>query len=237
MSLDQKTLRYIAAGFSFILFAWNTYSNFDSITHFDFWAVTNVTGYLLIGIGVLTDKSVISAAGGLLVAVSCLPSWDFFYYLFTGGSYPLIGIIHLIMVFVGRLLLVAVCLWRKNAKVIGIVSSALLGGSLLIGIIQSIAGGYYSFNLMRSVTNLIYVLLPMLVGFAFSDEPINLKIAQTAKTPISTNNAPVRVQPVNRTKGDKITRLQQIKELYDHGLITQEEFTAKKKQILQDTDN
>lgn len=46
------------------------------------------------------------------------------------------------------------------------------------------------------------------------------------------NNIQGKEKPVRQAKNDDYERLKMLKELYDTGILTDDEFTAKKKQIL-----
>lgn len=208
--MDKSKLRFPAA-LCFLLYLFVRLSYlvfiFDYFKEwgFDLYLATDILTYLafaFITLGLLFNKPIISAAG------------------IVGVLHPVNGILDLgldlgfCLDIVFYVFLFIACLNRKNATVwcaIAAVSRAIL-------LVLAIGGS--AKTILLYATLLVGVLL---LGVAFQTKKASAKPTATA------TDTTVTVALGTETAIEKLTKL---KQLLDDGIITQEEFDAKKKQLL-----
>lgn len=218
--MESKTktpFRYIAGGCfaaSAIIYLIN-----NCLRHhiFNFYYISLILAFAAIAVGLFLSVPMVSAAGSVLFLISrvvilfrnvkyFITNPDFFNY----SSFFLTGAFALFALF--ALLLLISCLNRCSAKITGIIAA-------VFRFIPAI----YIFSFGRSLWDIVLLLLEcagaVFLGFAFSglkDKPKVLAAAAPQASGVT----------------DTYEKLTHLKELLDKGVITQEEFDAKKKDIL-----
>lgn len=211
--MESKTkipFRYIAGG-CFAASAIFYFVNNGLLHHvFNFYTISLVLAFAAIAVGLFLSVPMVSAAGSVLLLISRIV------HLFRLMDSHFIWLIQLLVPAIFALLLLITCLNRRSAKTTGIIAAAirfilailtiysvfLFGGSLWEGIIQP----------------LLECAGAVFLGFAFSKLKDKPKAAAAAPKPSGVS--------------DIYEKLTHLKELLDKGIITQEEFDAKKKDIL-----
>lgn len=215
----NNSLRYVS-GACFALVAILSipgffYGNSDWI-----WNLLCEASYVLIAIAMFASVPMLIAIGGGISAIVsvrniiCQLEWFFAKFF----------IIAEIFILVAWVLIVVAALNMKNGRTLGIVSSVLIALRYLVTIFgNKIAAGIFGFHLSAFLINLVLILGVLMMGLAFGDNLF--KHSETANSKANGNG--------NVTSGEsQIERLIKLKELLDKGVISQEEFEAKKKQIL-----
>lgn len=163
-------------------------------------------------------------AGGLLIGL-----FSYIGYIFEAVSYGYAGIMEMLylisdLLFIAcYVLLLVAALKKENAAKLSVIAAVLGAVSILLSFIVTLAVGYrFEFTLvLKNIFNIVVNCAPVaLAGFAIQGAP---------------KTAPVTVQasqPVAPSTSSQIEKLMKLKELLDSGVLTQEEFDAKKKELL-----
>lgn len=184
------------------------------------WNLLHEASYVLIAIAMFASVPMLIAIGGGISAIVSVR--NLICQLVYG--FPTSFIIAAILSLVAWVLIVVAALNMKNGRTLGIVSSVLIALRYLVTIFgNKIAVGIFGFHLSSFLINLGLILGVLMMGLAFGDNLF--KHSETANSKANGNG--------NVTSGEsQIERLIKLKELLDKGVISQEEFEAKKKQIL-----
>ncbi len=196
----------------------NTFASTDASSAYTAYNSAYVIGYIVSAIGAvmmavsmfLGMRQVFMAGAGFQ-AVSCLIKA-------LNPPKNIVNIFSFVLLLLGYVLIVFAVQDKKNASKYKIVSVVLF---LVGNIANQIAFLTDRFSIIWALKNFVSVASPILLAcIVFENTPQ----AQTTK---------MVKQPTKTAKSnDRIEELTKLKELLDAGAITQEEFDAKKKQIL-----
>lgn len=208
---NKKTLQYIAAA----CFAVAALSVLLGTKVFNYIAILNLGGCILLAVGLFLAIPLLSASGGglLLLSNSILTIRAII------NDYPTILFVCYLLFAISSLFLIIACINRKSAVLFGIFSAVfLIVGDIFWIIISNWAtrtGLYFYLKFVSTAVGSI------LLGMVFTD---------SAKQPAAVAvSAAVTPKP---NYSDAIEKLTKLKSLLDAGVITQEEFDAKKASIL-----
>lgn len=184
------------------------------------WMLLCEASYVLIAIAMFASVPMLIAIGGGISAIVSVR--NLICQLVYG--FPTSFIIATILSLVAWVLIVVAALNMKNGRILGIVSSVLIAVQYLVTIFgYKIVFGIFVFQLSEFLINLGLILGVLMMGLALGDNLF--KHSETANSKANGNG--------NVTSEESQTeRLIKLKELLDKGVISQEEFEAKKKQIL-----
>ncbi len=218
--MEKKSgLRYVA-GAVYVVYA---ILNIIELVQTGFWIWTflSVVGAVLVAAGLFIALPVLSAIGSGVCGIE--PIRMLIVYLsFSVDSWFPKRYIFIAFLFVAFwILLVIACLNTENAKQLGIVAGVVAIVRLLAIFIMD---GLYQFTFMGVLWQVILIVGAILLGFAYTGVQNKNITALSASTAQRTKSV--------ASVGSQIERLINLKSLLDSGVITQEEFDAKKKQIL-----
>lgn len=216
---NKKTLQYITAA-CFALLAVNTLITLVRLDEFAIFTLLVLISYALIAVAIILPMPVFAAIGtGISVFVNLRSLINFitafggdifdYDFLFFAALSDLLGIACFV-------LLLITCLNKKNAKTLGIVAAALYFVRTILLIIE---GATFSFR--SYIATALIIAGAVLLGMVFSDNS-----EQSAAATVSTAVTPTT------DYSDAIEKLTKLKSLLDAGIISQEEFDAKKAEIL-----
>jgi hypothetical protein len=172
--------------------------------------------YILLAVGLFICNPIISAIGCgvflaeiLIVVIQNIP-----YYSAISIVLNLLGVASLVM-------LLLACINRKNGKFFGIAAAAIRIVHLIILLVINSGNQYFATG--RIILNyLLFAIGAALLGIASDSFEAKPHVAAVA--------SPSTPPPIDTS--DRIEKLTKLKALLDSGIITQEEFDAKKKELL-----
>ena len=199
---NKKTLQYVA-GALFALLGILSLIFSSSLT---LWSIAFALGYLLIAVSLFASLPILTLVGGVVLVISV-------------GRSLLLNIRHgyfipfLVVELIAFALLAVAGLSPKASKPLGILSAVFY---ILYRIMSQLGTIKASFTLQSVLYTVLFIAGAVLLGVAFSS---NKEKAAPAAGTMSAGS-------------DKIERLTRLKDLLDKGVLTQEEFEEKKRQIL-----
>lgn len=188
------------------------------------WTLVSIVGYALIAVSMFASVNILTSAGGGILAVGAAEVFisnlgtisPFKRYLITGFIWLVVCI-----------LFVVIGLNRKNAKTICIVAGALLAVRLFVFIFCAFCDKIYydvfSLGFIEFLLNVVEIVGTIMMGLALNIDDAQESSSKTAGSSGIHSRTPAESQ---------MDRLAKLKDLLDNGVISQEEFDAKKKQIL-----
>lgn len=191
---------------------------------FSLYSLTYFLAFAAIAVGLFLSIPMVSAAGSALFLIFGVVDLfqflhDLFsYYSFYFDFYDFTNLIDYLEAVIFSLILLISCLNRRGAKTMGIIAAAVQ----VLYIIWVFGSCWYldwGVSLWFVVQLLLECVSAVFLGFAFSE----LK---------DTPRAVAAAAPKASGVSDTYEKLTHLKELLDKGIITQEEFDAKKKDIL-----
>jgi|GEM_PF-3357927 len=173
------------------------------------------TGLILSAIGFLLSKHILCTIGFALGGVSCLI--DLFHYL--PPIYPgyLISCFVIILEMAFYILLLIASVQKNSGKILGIIAASLNGIQIIICIMMG------AINIFSLLFILLYVVVAIFSGLTFKNSP--KKVVATGKQAVTSPSSVA-------SASDNLDNLLRLKKLLDDEIITQEEFEAKKKEML-----
>lgn len=224
--MEKKSIRYIATICFAAIAAWEIWSlisgylSYPDDMPFRYWFIP--IGFVLAVIALLTKLPILSAIGFALItaneliyligSLDVLSYWDFYDYLLTG--FYLISTVVLLLASIAP----------KSAKTFGIVSAA---AEIAYIIVLTVCYISYDYTITASIFSYSILFAPGAFFFGLTYDGF-AKNAQACKV-AATNGVPSMQGALEPNNMDKLLRL---KAFLDEGVITQEEFDAKKKQLL-----
>lgn len=187
---------------------------------FSLYSLIYFLAFAAIAVGLFLSIPMVSAAGSaLFLILGVVDLFQFLhdlfsYYSFYFDFYDFINLIDYLEAAIFPLILLITCLNRRSAKTTGIIAAAMQ----VLYIIWVFGSCWYldwEVSLRFVVQLLLECVSAVYLGFTFSGKP--KAIAAAPKVP---------------GVADTYEKLTHLKELLDKGVITQEEFDAKKKDIL-----
>lgn len=191
---------------------------------FSLYSLTYFLAFAAIAVGLFLSIPMVSAAGSaLFLILGVVDLFQFLhdlfsYYSFYFDFYDFTNLIDYLEAVIFSLILLISCLNRRGAKTMGIIAAAVQ----VLYIIWVFGSCWYldwGVSLWFVVQLLLECVSAVFLGFAFSelkDKPRAVAAAAPKASGVS----------------DTYEKLTHLKELLDKGIITQEEFDAKKKDIL-----
>lgn len=190
---------------------------------FSLYSLTYFLAFAAIAVGLFLSIPMVSAAGSaLFLILGVVDLFQFLhdlfsYYSFYFDFYDFTNLIDYLEAVIFSLILLISCLNRRGAKTMGIIAAAVQ----VLYIIWVFGSRWYlDWGVSRwfVVQLLLECVSAVFLGFAFSELKDKPKAAAAAPKPSGAS--------------DTYEKLTHLKELLDKGIITQEEFDAKKKDIL-----
>ena len=220
--MDDKKLKIIRylAGAIFLALALTSFFNsfFFHSTSYKIEYIVSALGAVMMAMSLFSGKHQIFMVGVGFQAVSCLIKL-----LFSQMGAPaqnIVNIISCVLLLAGYVLIALAIQEKKNKPKYEILSVVLF----LIGCIANQIALYGKItvdNIAFALENFVLMASPVLLACVVLE---NVPQAQTTKT--------VKQPPKTAKSDNRIEELTKLKDLLDTGVITQEEFDAKKKQIL-----
>lgn len=225
MEKKNNSLRYVAGacfGIRALIYINSIVRNMQDGYGLSPWAFISIVGCALIAVSMFASVDILTSAGGGILAVVAA-RWlilDFGSYGFYLKRYLIADLIWLVVC----ILFVVIGLNRKNAKTICIVAGALLAVGFLVVIFgNKIYWGTFDLIFDELLRYIVRIVGTIMIGLA-----LDIDDAQDSR------NKTVSSSGIHsRTSAEsQMDRLAKLKDLLDNGVISQEEFDAKKKQIL-----
>lgn len=225
MEKKNNSLRYVAGacfGIRALIYINSIVRNMQDGYGLSPWAFISIVGCALIAVSMFASVDILTSAGGGILAVVAA-RWlilDFGSYAFYLKRYLIADLIWLVVC----ILFVVIGLNRKNAKTICIVAGALLAVGFLVVIFgNKIYWGTFDLIFDELLRYIVRIVGTIMIGLA-----LDIDDAQDSR------NKTVSSSGIHsRTSAEsQMDRLAKLKDLLDNGVISQEEFDAKKKQIL-----
>ena len=217
---NTKLLRYVAVGLFGVLLL-KALFNFA----FDIFNILYLVSLGLIIAGLLTQKYILIAAGAgtrmLSNVLSFFSNSQFVSSMLEGGYFKgyeiLIMVCSTLFYGISYAMLIPAVYSRNKAKTFGIAAAALYIATNLLSIIL----GPYMFDFMSFVVCLIQCAALLITGMLLQENG-------TASQFVSNMVPSVAISSTS----DKLEKITRLKALVDSGVISQEDFEAKKKQLL-----
>lgn len=192
-----------------------------------------IAGNVLLAVAMFASVPVLVAVGGGLQAFVAIRT---FFALFAVGDMPMYMLSQLILL-AAWILIVVAGLLKSGGKILGIIAGALAGLQGLAAVVGfKLVYGFVPFPGSTVFLRLVTIAGMVMIGLAVSSNaaPAAAKAAvPTVPTAPMAPMAPMApAAPAAVPVENQVERLTKLKELLDSGLITQEEFDAKKKEIL-----
>lgn len=220
--MENKNIRKITIACFAVLAVWDIIDLFD---YFSFLMLLAVISGILVVVALLTKNTVLSAVGfGLFVlqdTISILMNMEA---IFEGWVLFLILLLWILNL-AWDVLLLLVSIKPKSAKSLGTIAAGIATVRLVMVIIYNIIEGY-EFSMESFIWGILLIASAMLLGLTYEGLSKNTSVIKAS--------APIRgVSVAQKTfQTDNIENLLRLKSFLDEGVITQEEFDAKKKQLL-----
>lgn len=220
--MENKTLKYITTICFAIIAVWDIVDLFD---YFYFWGLIAAVGSIFVVIALLTATPILSTVGFALWSINILYTLvsNFEWILYGDLSFALV-IVWVVSLALYVLLMIA-GIKPKSAKTLGLVATILAIVRLIALVIRNVIEGYGI-----SATPIIWGLLltagALLLGLTYDNFSKKVKVSKAA----ATQNSNIPAQGV--IEDSNVEKLLRLKSFLDEGVITQEEFDEKKKQLL-----
>lgn len=219
--MENKKLKYITA-ICFVALA-VLYTFFDG--YFRLWNLLSVIGCIFIVIALLTSVPVLSAVGFAVWVINMLIICIDNFNAIIKGYLSLDTLLIMIIGIVSPVLLMIASIQTKYAITYGFVAGILVIVRFVINLIGSKASGY---NLIISyvLDELFLVVGGILLGFTY--KKLSERVAINKVVTVQ-NSDTITQKSFEDSNAEKLMHL---KSFLDKGIITQEEFDEKKKQLL-----
>lgn len=229
MEKKNNNFRYVAGACFVIKVLYIIISNIVAgYTLFNPSTLVTILGYALIAASMFASVDILTSVGGGILAADTIKSlisitkimlylWDYFRdsldFLLSLTPAFILSVVYILFVVIG--------LNRKNAKTISIVAAALLVVNFLVTVLSNSSSDLHFGNILFNY--ILLIIGTIMIGLALNIDDVKASSGKTA----SLNSINLTTPAENQ-----IDRLTKLKDLLDNGVISQEEFDAKKKQIL-----
>lgn len=220
--MDKKTAKYLALICFAIITVWDVIDCFES---FSFTLLITTIGSVLIVTSLLTTTPVLSAVGFAFWTVDTLISCIKYFGRILRGYISFSNLLLWIVYIAACGLLMIASITPKSAKKMGIIAAVFTVVRLVIVVISAIIEDY-ELTASVFVWGLLFTAGAILFGIAFDNLSIKKPQIRAAAPETAT---PVIQGVIQAGTADKLLRL---KTFLDEGVITQEEFDQKKKELL-----
>ncbi len=188
-----------------------------------FWEIVLLLAYILILIGLIIKKPQLSAAGAFFQILYSIPLIKVVYELIGYNSSFLYDLFLQCFITAIWILMFIILAFKKTQKKLLITVVILL----LILHISVLIINLYEYNYI----DLFSWLLETILDFAYFGS-IGILTLEIDKLKVNEPIASNQKEMVSKVNDDQINRLLKLKDLLDNNIITQEEFDAKKRDIL-----
>lgn len=189
---------------------------------FNFWSLLCLAGYALIAVSMFASLPILTTAGAGVCAITALRTLIFYFGYITWIPKWILFTEILFLAF--WVILIVVGTNKKSAKQLSFVAGGVAILRFAIWMIGNIvAYGSFGLSFRDFLSYILLIVGAFMIGMAVD--------CITAKTPTDTNAATSKAASSTPAES-QIDRLIKLKGLLDSGVISQEEFEAKKKQIL-----
>lgn len=225
MEKNNSSLRYVAGacfGIDAILIIINLVQNARNGYSFNAWTLLTVVGAVLIAIAMFASIPMLIAVGGGVSAVSS--AIGFIIYLGYMDYLPKRYFIDALIPLVVWILIIVSGVNKKSGKTLAMIAGALSALRFFVIIFgNKLDYGSFGLNARGFLSYLVIIVGTFMIGLAseslLSDEKAVVKTSVNAGT--------------NATSAEsQVERLTKLKTLLDSGVISQEEFDEKKRQII-----
>lgn len=223
MEKNNSSLRYVAgacfAGEA-VLVLINLVQN-----GFNFWRLLCLAGYALIAVSMFASLPILTTAGAGVYAIASLRTVIAYFGYIRFAWFPKLTLFTEILSLAFWIILIVVGTNKKSAKQLSFVAGGVAILRFAIGLIANkVVNGSFGLNFRGFLNIILLIVGTFMIGMAVD--------CITVKVSTGTNDATGKV--VSSTPAEsQIDRLAKLKGLLDSGVISQEEFEAKKKQILE----
>lgn len=220
--MKNNNVRIIAIVCCAILAVWDIV---DLFGYFEFlWLIATI-GSVLVVVALLAKTPALSAVGfGLMTLPVIINILRHIGDIFEGWL-PISFLLLWILNIAAYILLMLVSIKPKSAKSLGTVAAIVSMIRLAVSVIADIIEGY-SFSATGFIWGLLFAASAMLLGLTYDCLGNN---APAVGNSVLVSETPIAQKILQTGNVDKILRL---KEFLDKGIITQEEFDQKKKELL-----
>lgn len=220
--MENKNIQKITIACFAILAVWDIVNLLD---YFTFLGLLATIGSVLVVVALLKKTPVFSAVGFGLMALQGIGSILENVGSILDGWFPLSILLVWVLNITVNILLMIISIKPQSAKSLGITAAGIAIVRLVVLIIRNLAEGY-STTATTIIWGVLFAASAMLLGLSFDSFA---KEPQVIKT-----STPAKVSPVveNTLQNSNVEKLLRLKELLDKGVITQEEFDEKKKELL-----
>lgn len=221
--MENKNIRIITIACFAILAAWDI---FDLIDYFNFLMLISVIGSILVVIALLIKNTVLSTVGfGLLVFSGIISILQNIGPLLGEGWIPVFVVFLWILSLTRDIFLLLVSIKPKSAKTLGTIAAGFAAVRLVAIIINNLIEGY-EFSFEAIAWGVLITVSAMLLGLTYDGYANSVSVSKT--------HVPVRENAVaqNTLQTNNVEKILRLKEFLDQGVITQEEFDQKKKELL-----
>ena len=225
MEKNNSSLRYVAGacfGIDAILIIINLVQNAQNGYSFNAWALLTLVGAVLIAIAMFASIPMVIADGGGVSAVSSART--LISYLGNMDYVPKRYFIAALILLVVWILIIVSGVNKKSGKTLAMIAGALLALRFFVIIIgNKLDYGSFGLNARGFLSYLVLIVGAFMIGLASESLPSDGKVVVKTSATAGTNATSAESQ---------VEKLTKLKTLLDSGVISQEEFDAKKKQIL-----
>ena len=225
MEKNNSSLRYVAGacfGIDAILMIINLVQNAQNGYSFNAWELLTVVGAVLIAIAMFASIPMLIAVGGGVSAVSSAIAFIIYlgYMDYLPKRYFIVALIPLVV----WILIIVSGVNKKSGKTLAMIAGALSALRFFVIIFgDKLDYGSFGLNARGFLSYLVIIVGTFMIGLAseslLSDEKAVVKTSVNAGT--------------NATSAEsQVERLTKLKTLLDSGVISQEEFDEKKRQII-----
>lgn len=216
--MENKNIQKITIACFAIIAVWNIVDLFD---YFSFQMLLTVIGSILVVIALLTQKTILSAVGFGLMILQGLTDIR----ALLEGWMPFSIFLIWSLVLARDVLLMVLSIKPKSAKSLGTIAAGICVVRLVVLIIRNIIEGY-GFSIGAVIWGILLAASAMLLGLTYdnlSKEVPSIKVSTPIRV-VSTEQKTVQT--------DNVEKLLRLKAFLDEGVLTQEEFDQKKKELL-----
>lgn len=222
--MENKTLKYITTICFAIIAVWFIV---DLIDYFNFLGLTAAVGSIFVVIALLTATPILSTVGFALLSIRILYTlMSCFEQILHGyGNIPFMLVPFWVVWLAVYILLIIAGIKPTSAKTLGLVATILAVVRLVALVIINVIEGYG----IRANTILLGLLLAagaMLLGLTYD----NFSKKEAMNKAVAAQDSNVPAQRI--LEDNNVEKLMRLKSFLDEGVITQEEFDEKKKQLL-----
>ena len=217
MKDNKNTFKYIAGACFAVLVVLSGISMI--LNGFYFWNLFPLIGAALIAVSMFVSVPALTAIGSALYGVGAIRTLILYIGYLQDSRFPKRFFIPAILFLVMWVLLLVAGINPKSTKKLGIAAGIIATVRFLFSLISNlIASG----SLGLTFTDLALIVGALMIGLSASDNTgKEIPAIATSKTAV-----------VEKNSENQIDRLTKLKSLLDSGVLTQEEFDQKKKQIL-----